>query len=159
MTVRYSYYTITTKKTTNGTTTTTTTNPSSSSSTTKTTAVPIIWLNLTQQGNLLTFRDNNNVTYSGRITGASCPKASEGGYIQAGHIRFSFEAKANSGATISGSISGDWSGASSTTTGTIANRTIDATYHNGKTSAQFQAVSGTTVISAKEIAPYVGTTE
>lgn len=159
MTVKYTYYTVTTKTTTNGTTTTTTTNPSSSSSSSKTTAVPIIWLNLTQQGNLLTFRDNNGVIYSGRITGASCPKASEGGYIPSGHIRFTIEAKSNGGATLSGSLSGDWSGASSATTGTLANRTLDATYHNGRTSAQFQAVSGTTTVYPRDITAAAGTTD
>lgn len=159
MIVKYTYYTITTKTTTNGTTTTTTTNPSSSSSSTKKTAVPVIWLNLTQKGNLLTFEDNNGVVYSGRITGASCPKADDGGYLQAGHIRFSFEAKSAGGASITGSLSGDWSGASSKTTGTIANRTIDASYHNGKSATQFQAVSGTTVVSPKEITAAVGVTE
>lgn len=159
MTVRYTYYTVTTKTTTNGKTTTTTTNPSSSSSSSRTTSVPITWLNLTQKGNLLTFQDNNHVIYSGKITGASCPKASEGGYMPAGHIRFTFEAKAGNGATISGSVSGDWSGASTATTGTIANRTIDATYHNGRSSAQFQAVSGTTTVYPREITAAAGTTD
>lgn len=150
---------VTTTTTRNGTTTTTTTSGDSSKTTKK--SVPITWLNLTQKGNLLTFVDNNGVTYSGKITGASCPTADQSGYVQAGHIRFTFEATstANSAVTLSGSLSGDWSGASSETTGTIANRTIDATYHNGRSATQFQAVSGTTTVYARAVTPVAGVTE
>lgn len=122
---------------------------------------PITWLNLNQKGNLLTFQDSNGTTYSGRITGASAPKASEGGYMNDGHIRFTFEAKctSNSAITLSGTISGDYSGSNSANGGTIANRTIDAVYHNGKSGTSFQAVSGSTVVSAKDVAAAAGTTE
>ncbi|MBR3086581.1 MAG: hypothetical protein IKH04_09300 [Kiritimatiellae bacterium] len=125
---------------------------------TTTVAAPITWLNLTQKGNLLTFQDNAGTVYSGKITGASCPKADDGGYVQAGHIRFTFEARANSGATLSGSISGDWSGATTANTGTISNRTIDASYSNGRTSVQFQAVCGSTTVYAREVTPAGGST-
>lgn len=161
MTVKYSYYTVTTTTTGNGSTTTTTTDSlgNASKSKTKKTA-PITWLNLTQKGNLLTFKDNDGTTYSGRITGASCPKADEGGYIQAAHIRFPFEATCTSNPriTLSGSISGDWSGGSSATSGTLANRTIDATYHTGSSSAQIMAVSGTATVSPKDISASPGVT-
>lgn len=146
---------------------------SSSSSTTTTTSsggsktvvTPFRWLNLNQKGNLLTIEmvsaDSKSATFSGKITGASCPKADDGGYVQAGHIRFTFEATraANPKQTLTGSISGDWSGASSVTTGTIANRTIDATFHDGKTALPFQAVSGSTTVYAKEISAAAGRTE
>jgi hypothetical protein len=148
--------------TTTTTTTTTTTNGDGSSTTTTTATKTsyIQWLNLTQKGNLLTFKDNYGTTYSGRITGASCPTADQGGYITAAHVRFPFEATCTSDSriTLSGSLSGDWSGGSSATSGTLANRTIDATYHTGRSAAQFQAVSGTVTISPQEIAPYAGTT-
>lgn len=122
---------------------------------------PITWLTLNQQGNLLTFKDNDGTTYSGKITGASCPTANDSGYITAGHIRFTFEATcvSNSRISISGSLSGDWSGSSSATTGTLANRTIDATYHTGSSATQFQAVSGSTTLYAKEITSAAGITD
>ena len=122
---------------------------------------PISWLNLTQKGNLLTFRDNDGTTYTGKITGASCPSADESGYITAGHIRFPFEATctSNSRITLSGSLSGDWSGAQSANTGTLANRTIDATYHTGKSATQLQAVSGSTTVMAKAVGQNEGYTK
>lgn len=121
---------------------------------------PIVWLNVNQKGNLLTIEDNRGAIFSGKITGASCPTANEEGYVQAGHIRFTFEATrtANPRETLTGSISGEWSGSTSDKTGTIANRTIDASYHNGKTTTQFQAVSGTTTVYAKEISAAAGST-
>ncbi len=146
--------------TTTTTTTTTNTDGTSSTSSTSTKTSYIQWLNITQKGNLLTIKDNYGTTYSGRITGASCPTADQGGYITAAHIRFPFEATctSNSRITLSGSLSGDWSGGSSATSGTLANRAIDATYHTGSSAAQFQAVSGSVSISPQEIAPYAGTT-
>lgn len=108
---------------------------------------PITWLNVNQKGNLLTIQDSNGVTYSGKITGASCPTADESGYITAAHIRFPFEAtSANGKIRLSGSLSGDWSGSSSATTGTLSNRTIDANYSRGSSNAQFMAVSGSVAI-------------
>lgn len=108
---------------------------------------PITWLNVNQKGNLLTIEDNNGTIYNGKITGASCPTADNDGYVQAAHIRFPFEATSTNGrVTLSGSLSGDWSGGSSRTSGTLANRTIDANYHRGKTTIQFRAVSGTVTL-------------
>jgi hypothetical protein len=60
---------------------------------------------------------------------------------------------------MSGSISGDWSGSNSETSGTIANRTIEGSYHNGKNATQFQAVSGSTTVYAKVVTPASGVTE
>ena len=122
------------------------------------------WLNLNQKGNLLTIEmvgdDSKSAIFSGKITGASCPTANEEGYVQAGHIRFTFEATRTTNAkqTLTGSISGDWSGSSSARTGTISNRTIDATFHDGKTATPFQAVSGSTTVYAKEISAAAGVT-
>lgn len=126
---------------------------------------PFRWLNLNQKGNLLTIEmvgdDSKSAIFSGKITGASCPTADEEGFVQAGHIRFTFEATRTTNAkqTLTGSISGDWSGSSSARTGTIANRTIDATFHDGRTAIPFQAVSGSTVINAKEVYPATGVTD
>ena len=111
---------------------------------------PITWLNLTQKGNLLTFQDNTGMVYSGKITGASCPNADNEGYITAAHIRFTFEATSTSNSKIklSGTLSGDWSGGSSKTSGTLSNRTIDASYTRGRGATQFMAVSGSVTIYA-----------
>lgn len=119
---------------------------------------PITWLNVTQKGNLLTLQDNDGRTYSGKITGASCPDADAGGYVVAGHIRFSFEATctANSAITISGSLSGDWSGAQNETSGIINNRTMDASFSNGGSPTQFQAVSGSVTVVARTVTPVAG---
>lgn len=119
---------------------------------------PITWLNVTQKGNLLTLQDNDGRTYSGKITGASCPDADAGGYVTAGHIRFSFEATctANSAITISGSLSGNWSGAQNETSGTISDRTMDASFSNGGSPTQFQAVSGSVTVVARTVTPVAG---
>ena len=111
---------------------------------------PITWLNLTQKGNLLTFQDNTGMVYSGKITGASCPNADNEGYITAAHIRFTYEATSTSNSKIklSGTLSGDWSGGSSKTSGTLSNRTIDASYTRGRGATQFMAVSGSVTIYA-----------
>lgn len=122
---------------------------------------PITWLNLNQKGNLLSFQDSNGTTYSGKITGASVPKEDEGGYMMSGHIRFTFEATCNQNTriTLSGSISGDYSGSTSKTGGVLANRTIDAIYHSGSGGTSFQAVSGSTVVNPREVSAYSGVTE
>ena len=52
----------------------------------------------------------------------------------------------------------DWSGATTANTGTISNRTIDASYSNGRTSVQFQAVCGSTTVYAREVTPAGGST-
>lgn len=120
------------------------------SSGTSTVSSPITWLNLTQKGTLLTFTDNNGTTYSGKVTGASCPRADEDGYVAAAHIRFTFEATStsNSRVKLTGSLSGDWSGGSSTASGTLSNRVIDANYSNGSSTVQFMAVSGSVTLYA-----------
>ncbi len=116
-----------------------------------TTTKPISWLNVVQKGNLLTMTDNHGVVYSGRYTGASCPGADENGYMTAGHIRFSFEVS-SANASIAGALSGDWSGASSATTGRISNRTIDATYTaKGQKPVAFQAFSGDVIVETQII--------
>lgn len=121
---------------------------------------PITWLNVTQKGNLLTLQDNDGRTYSGKITGASCPDADASGYVTAGHIRFSFEATctANAAITLSGSLSGNWSGAQNETSGTISDRTMDASFTNGGSPIQFQAVSGSVTVVAKTVTPAAGET-
>lgn len=100
----------------------------------------INWLSLTQKGNLVTFKDNNGMVYSGRITGASCPQDSG----TSGHIRFSFEATStkNSSITLSGSISGDWNPPR------LSNRVIDVSYNAGKNTYQIQAVSGEVILNS-----------
>lgn len=119
---------------------------------------PITWLNVTQKGNLLTLQDNDGRVYSGKITGASCPDADAAGYVTAGHIRFSFEATCTSNAKykISGSLSGNWSGAQNETSGTISDRTIDGSFVNGGSPTQFQAVSGPVTVLAKTVTPTAG---
>lgn len=119
---------------------------------------PITWLNVTQKGNLLTLQDNDGRTYAGKITGASCPDADAAGYVTPGHIRFSFEATCTSNAKykISGSLSGNWSGAQNETSGTISDRTIDGSFVNGGSPTQFQAVSGPVTVLAKTVTPTAG---
>lgn len=119
---------------------------------------PITWLNVTQKGNLLTLQDNDGRTYAGKITGASCPDADAAGYVTAGHIRFSFEATCTSNAKykISGSLSGNWSGAQNETSGTISDRTMDASFSDGGSPIQFQAVSGSVTVVARTVTPVAG---
>lgn len=114
---------------------------------------PITWINVSQKGNLLTLTDNRGVTYSGKLTGASCPKADQSGYVTPAHIRFTFEATSTSNGRekISGALSGDWSGGSSATSGTLANRAMDASYSNGKSTVQFMAISGTVQLYATAV--------
>lgn len=119
---------------------------------------PITWLNVTQKGNLLTLQDNDGRTYAGKITGASCPDADAAGYVTPGHIRFSFEATCTSNAKykISGSLSGNWSGAQNETSGTISDRTMDASFSDGGSPIQFQAVSGSVTVVARTVTPVAG---
>lgn len=128
---------------------------SGGSTVTKPTA-PITWLTVTQKGNLLTMKDNDGTTYAGRITGASVPSTGSDGYTGSGHIRFPFEvtSTSNNRITISGSLSGDWTGG---VRGTLDNRAIEATYHTGKSATQFQAVSGRVTLIAQSIIPADGT--
>ncbi len=121
------------------------------------TAPLITSINVNQKGNLLTMTDNRGTSYSGKITGASCPTVNEGGYTQAGQVRFSFEVAANDGSTISGSLSGDWSGSSTAKSGVLSNRVMDATYNDGKSTSAFQAASGSVEITPKPIVPGQGT--
>ena len=90
--------------------------------------ISITFLHVTQKGNLLTMRDSNGTTYSGRITGASTPKD---GSMAAQDVRVSFEVASASGVKIVGHFSGDWSGAPAGAAGVLSNRLISATISNG----------------------------
>jgi hypothetical protein len=93
-----------------------------------------------QQGNLLTFTDNNGVAYSGRVTGANVPSDSR----SSGNVRLNFEVK-SSKATIVGTLSGDWSGG---TTGTLSNRSLLGTYSaQGGIDVDIQGASGSISIT------------
>lgn len=111
-------------------------------------AVTITWINVNQQGNVFTFTDNKGVVYSGKITGASMPGS---GYTVAGNIRLSFEVTAANGGKIVGSFNGDWSGASDASSGTLYNRSMNATYRRGKSSEQINAVSGSVAITPANV--------
>jgi hypothetical protein len=93
-----------------------------------------------QQGNLLTFTDNNGVAYGGRVTGANVPSDSK----NAGSVRLNFQVK-SSKATIVGTLSGDWSGG---TTGTLSNRSLLGTYSaQGGVDVDIQGASGSISIT------------
>ncbi len=93
-----------------------------------------------QQGNLLTFTDNNGVAYSGRVTGANVPSDSR----VAGNVRLNFEVKSST-AKIVGTLSGDWSGG---TTGTLSNRSLLGTYSaQGGIDVDIQGASGSISIT------------
>lgn len=93
-----------------------------------------------QQGNLLTFTDNNGVAYSGRVTGANVPSDSR----SSGNVRLNFEVKSST-ATIVGTLSGDWSGG---TTGTLSNRSLRGTYSaQGGVDVDIQGASGSISIT------------
>ena len=101
-------------------------------------------LTVHQQGNLLTFTDNNGVVYSGRVTGANVPSDSR----TAGNVRLNFEVSAGNGAKIIGTLSGDWSGGAS---GTLANRLLRGTYSRGGTHVELQGASGSISITPRPI--------
>jgi hypothetical protein len=101
-------------------------------------------LTVHQQGNLLTFTDNNGVVYSGRVTGANVPSDSR----TAGNVRLNFEVTAGTGAKIIGTLSGDWSGGVS---GTLANRLLRGTYSRGGTHVELQGASGSISITPRPI--------
>ena len=101
-------------------------------------------LTVHQQGNLLTFTDNNGVVYSGRVTGANVPSDSR----TAGNVRLNFEVTAGNGAKIIGTLSGDWSGGVS---GTLANRLLRGTYSRGGTHVELQGTSGSISITPRPI--------
>lgn len=117
----------------------------------------ITWINLTQKGHVLTMKDNKGVVYNGKITAASCPRADESGNTPSGNIRFTFEAVAasNPKLTLSGSLSGYWN----TATSDLTDRVIDASYHNGSSTTQFQAAGGTVTIYDKPVVPGTGSTD
>ena len=97
-----------------------------------------------QQGNLLTFTDNNAVVYNGRITGANVPSDNR----TAGNVRLNFEVTAANGAKIIGTLSGDWSGGEN---GRLANRLLRGTYIRGGTRVEVQGVSGSVAITPHPI--------
>jgi hypothetical protein len=101
-------------------------------------------ITINQQGNLLTFTDNNGVVYSGRVTGANVPSDSR----TAGNVRLNFEVSAGNGAKIIGTLSGDWSGGAS---GTLANRLLRGTYSRGGTHVELQGASGSISITPRPI--------
>lgn len=97
-----------------------------------------------QQGNLLTFTDNNGMVYSGRVTGANVPSDSR----VSANVRLTFEV-ASSSAKIVGTLSGDWSGGE---TGTLANRSMLGTYSaQGGIDVDIQAASGSIAITPKPV--------
>ncbi len=101
-------------------------------------------ITINQQGNLLTFVDNNGVVYNGRTTGANVPSDSR----SAGNVRLNFEVTAANGAKIIGTLSGDWSGGEY---GTLANRLLRGTYMRGGTRAELQGASGSISITPRPI--------
>ncbi len=97
-----------------------------------------------QQGNLLTFTDNNGMVYSGRVTGANVPSDSR----VSANVRLTFEV-ASSSARIVGTLSGDWSGGE---TGTLANRSMLGTYSaQGGVDVDIQAASGSIAITPQPV--------
>ncbi len=101
-------------------------------------------ITINQQGNLLTFTDNNGVVYNGRVTGANVPSDSR----TSGNVRLNFEVTAGNGAKIIGTLSGDWSGGD---TGTLANRLIRGTYSRGGTHQELQGASGSISITPRPV--------
>jgi hypothetical protein len=97
-----------------------------------------------QQGNLLTFTDNNGTVFSGRITGANVPSDSR----SSGNIRLNFEVTASNNAKIIGTLSGDWSGGAS---GTLANRSMLGNYFYRSSKVEIQAASGSIAITPRPI--------
>ena len=100
----------------------------------------ITYFTINQQGNLLTFTDNQGVVYSGRVTGANVPSESR----TAGNVRLNFEVTAANGAKIVGTLSGDWSGG---TSGTLSNRSLLGTYSRGGNHVDLQGASGSISIT------------
>ena len=109
-----------------------------------TTGSTITQFTVNQQGNLLTFTDNNGVVYNGRVTGANVPSESR----SAGNVRLNFEVTAGNGARIIGTLSGDWSGG---TTGTLSNRLLRGTYSRGGTHVELQGASGSVAITPQPV--------
>lgn len=101
-------------------------------------------ITINQQGNLLTFTDNNGVVYNGRTTGANVPSDSR----TAGNVRLNFEVSAANGAKIIGTLSGDWSGGAN---GTLSNRLLRGTYIRGGTRVEVQGTSGSVAITPMPI--------
>lgn len=107
----------------------------------------ITYLNVNQKGNLLTMTDNRGVVYNGRVTGASVP---ENGAEPANNVRMVFEVS-NDSAKIVGTLSGDWSGTGSATTGTLSNRELQGTYSSGGKHTDLLAVSGSVSLTPMAI--------
>ncbi len=148
-TVTYQYWQVTRKSgvsdpqtSTSSSTSTDTSSTSSqgeSSSSSKTdsfskTMASLATLHVVQKGNLFTFTDNNGTVYNGRITGASIPST---GYNVACSVNISFQVAAANGYKIVGTFTGNWSGATSSSNGTLSGRTIAGTYSYGSAHADF----------------------
>lgn len=95
---------------------------------------PIVYLTVNQKGNSFSMKDNNGVSYSGRITSVSCTRDA---YQVAGDKSIAFEVSGSNGSTIVGSLTGTTSAANSESTVTVTNRRISGTYRHGKNSANF----------------------
>lgn len=109
--------------------------PGSSSSSKKSSSeASIIYLTVNQKGNTFTMKDNNGISYSGRITGTSCTSDS---YKVAGDKTISFEVSGSNNSTIVGSFTGTTTAANSESTVTVNNRRVSGTYRRGKNSANF----------------------
>ncbi|MBQ7722628.1 MAG: hypothetical protein IJT64_06975 [Kiritimatiellae bacterium] len=94
------------------------------------TTIPLSYLNVVQRGNKLTMTGDSGIVYSGQLTGASM--GSEG-YVAAQTVYLSFSVSSASGGKITGSLSGNWSGAGDKSYGTMSNRQIHGTLSNGTT--------------------------
>ena len=97
-----------------------------------------------QQGNLLTFTDNNGTVFSGRVTGANVPSDSR----SSGNVRLNFEVTASNNAKIIGTLSGDWSGGVS---GMLANRSLLGHYFYRSNKVDIQAASGSIAITPQPV--------
>jgi len=97
-----------------------------------------------QQGNLLTFTDNNGTVFSGRVTGANVPSDSR----SSGNVRLNFEVTASNNAKIIGTLSGDWSGGVS---GMLANRSLLGNYFYRSNKVEIQAASGSISITPRPV--------
>lgn len=93
-------------------------------------AINLSYLNVVQRGNKLTMTGDSGIVYSGQLTGASM--GSEG-YVAAQTVYLSFSVSSASGGKITGSLSGNWSGAGDKSYGTMSNRQIHGTLSNGTT--------------------------
>ena len=105
-----------------------------------------------QTGNVLAFTDSNGVTYSGSISGVSQGGGDSSGRTS-GLVTATFSVSGSNGATISGTLQGDYTAPSVGTDGTsagsgqLANRMMQGTYAQGGQTGDVQGVGGTTTIT------------